>query len=117
MKQNNYTSIGICQVKVSTAKLLENEEKNIIYVAAYLRYQSDIWKSDYPNIENDAAILGTLYNLGHEKRGSGILGYVFGIGNEPRVPNKNPKANEFGNDVEKYMEQMKRLLEEEKCIE
>ena len=140
------TSIGVGQVKVSTARLLEDEgyvekttatwyeklfgmdrnakiaaeledeEKNICYVAAYLRYQTDIWEKEYPEITEDVAVLGTLYNLGHEKRGEGILGYIFGFGNAPRTPHSNPETNSFGNDVEAYYDLIGKLLESE-CVE
>ena len=142
------TSIGIGQVKVSTAKLLEDEgyvektegrkwyeylfsginrndkiamklennEKNISYVAAYLSRQIDVWEGEYPEVSQNIAVLGTLYNLGHEIRGEGILGYIFGIGNKPRIPHSNPQANPFGLDVEKYYDLMGELLESE-CIE
>ena len=50
------TSIGVGQVKVSTARLLEDEEKSICYVAAYLRYQTDIWEKEYPEITEDVAL-------------------------------------------------------------
>ncbi len=86
------TSIGIGQVKVSTAILLEdagylpkteghwysprslqvalkltNEEYNIRCVAAYLKYWTDQWE-DTLNIARKADILGTLYNLGDNAR-------------------------------------------------
>ena len=127
------TSIGVSQVKVSTAELLENKnyvdryclnpnrnmgclsekysdnkrivdnlcdsDKNIEYAAAYLSYLCDVWEPFHPGIRNDSSILGTLYNLGHEKRGKGFMGYMFGVGNQPRVPHVNPEANEFGCDV------------------
>ena len=140
------TSIGVGQVKVSTGRLLEdegyvekttvteyekllginrndkiaieleNEEKNICYVAAYLKYQTDIWEEDYPDITEDIAILGTLYNLGHEKRGKGLLGYIFGFGNTLRTPHSNPVANAFGDDVKLCYDLMGELLESE-CVE
>ena len=123
------TSVGVGQVKMSTAKLLEEEgympslqptkieiksgqyeqtkrlgvlqrdETNIRYVAAYLAYQSDQWRNEFPDIDNRIDILASLYNLGHEQRGEGMLGYVFGIGNKPRNINNNPQSNEFGEDV------------------
>ncbi len=113
------TSIGLGQVKVSTAKLvedkgyipkvsatergwdlpvigpvhgtetmarekrLENNQINIMYVAAYLRYWQDVWEDVYPQISNDPAILGTLYNLGVNAN----------------APNKNPQSTAFGDYV------------------
>lgn len=115
------TSVGVGQVKIKTAKMLEkkgyvkiktkkknhkkyiknvhivyagksykdvyfrllNDEVNIIYVTAYLKYLQDSWKKKYPKIKNDLAILGTLYN-----KGKG-------------TPKKNPKPNKFGKYVKK----------------
>ena len=99
----------------SPIRLLD-EEGNICYVAAYLRYQTDIWEKEYPEITEDVAVLGTLYNLGHEKRGESILGYIFGFGNAPRTPHSNPETNSFGNDVEAYYDLIGKLLESE-CVE
>ena len=135
------TSIGIGQVKVSTAKLLEDKGyisktyfvrfmcvvaaghfpkevkvwyapgygevigsreraiaqrltvnlQNIYYVAAYLSYMQDAWINTY-DISNRPDILGTLFNLGE------------------RTPNTSPKANDFGNEVEKQHAHMLELL-------
>lgn len=137
------TSIGVGQVKVSTAQLLEDKgyvpktivrwyesllgidrkgkiaigldncEKNIQYVAAYLKYQTDIWEPVCPQIRNNPELLGTLYNLGHEIRGDGLLGYILGIGNRYREPHPNPDSNKFGRDVKSYYHLMNGLLEGE----
>ena len=134
------TSIGIGQVKVSTAKMLEDngyiakttysrsevywgtvntywnapgvgevwansreeaiayrltsEGENINYVAAYLKYWQDVWKSTYPEIDGKSDILGTLYNLG----------------DRAKAPNKNPKPNSFGENVKKEYYYMRKLL-------
>ena len=102
------TSIGLAQVKISTAKMLEEEgympritvsdnerktenakriealndpQTNIRYAAAYLKYIQDIWKDVYPEIDGRTAILATLYNTG-------------AYGEEG--PRSNPKPNDFG---------------------
>ena len=91
------TSIGVGQVKVNTAKLMEdlgymepspnrfarikrlNDMRiNIRYTAAYLAYMRDTWKNEYPSIERDVAVWGTLYNIGKTEAHS------------------NPKPNQFG---------------------
>lgn len=74
--------------------LLSNDQYNATAVAAYLQYLIDTWKGEYPNIANDPAILGTLYNLGHEKT----------------TPNSAPKPNDFGKDVAKSEGHVKSLL-------
>ena len=49
---------------------------------------------------NTASIqLGSLYNLSHIDQGDGPLGYIFGIGNKPRLPHENPEPSVFGNRV------------------
>ncbi len=77
----------------------DEAEQLIIDNAEYIKNASEIYEVD------SRVVTGVIYveqvrNVDWKV----ILGYVFGIGNEPRVPNKNPKANEFGNDVEKYIE-------------
>lgn len=138
------TSIGISQVKVSTAKLLldnnyisngfnddslplvndypnsddrnqiidslTDDSKNIQYAAAYLNYLATTWEPYYPEIRSDSQILGTLYNLGHEKRGEGIGGYIFGIGNTPRLPHPSPEANDFGVDVSLNAPKVRKIM-------
>ena len=109
------TSIGLGQVKVSTAIMLEdagyleeteafyvndlyitrqqivtgklmNDDYNIRVVAAYLKYWQDTWGDTY-DISDLPAILATLYNLG----------------TNANAPNKNPKPNPFGQyAAEKY---------------
>jgi len=119
------TSIGIGQVKVSTARMLEDigyvsvtrpykiyanritisreeaiadklmdNEKNIFYVAAYLKYWQDKWADVYPEIAGRSAILGTLYNLG----------------DRANAPNPNPNSNPFGDIVKKNYHCMQELL-------
>ncbi len=124
------TSIGLGQVKVSTAKIvedmgyipktsateggwefpvigpvhgtetmaremrLENNQMNIMYVAAYLRYWQDVWEDVYPQISNDPAILGTLYNLGVNAK----------------APNKSPQSTPFGDYVEENYAYLGQLL-------
>ena len=92
---------------------LENDEKNIRYVAAYLRFMMNRWENEYPDIDDDIVIQGTLYNRGHEKRGKGILRYIFGIGNEPLLPHANPGSDLFGEKVGEYYDLMGELLEGE----
>ena len=83
------TSIGLGQVKISTAAMLVNkgyvdkekvgikdnfdvsyvnslrdDKNNTIFVAAYLQYLIDEWKDEYPDIVNDIGVLSTLYNQG-----------------------------------------------------
>jgi len=116
------TSIGVGQVKVSTACLLEDEgyiEKteslkspsffvsrwymvsvrltdntyNIRCVAAYLRYWQDKWGDVY-DISNKPDILGTLYNLG----------------DRANAPNTNPSANPFGTYVKNKYNYVEQLL-------
>ena len=128
------TSLGIGQVKISSAQLVEDEgyiqfdaedytgfidtgimsrladdEINIMYAAAYLKYQQDQWIDVAPQV-TEPEILGTLYNLGHEERGKGILGYVFGIGNTPRIVHSNPQGNDFGAAVKSNYQRMGDLL-------
>ncbi len=118
------SSIGFCQVKMKTAywievhlndssssycagkkysgllmlsespeeiiSKLENDSLNIMYAAAYLRIIISQWeKTGYP-IDNRADILGTLYSTG-----------LFNRNGKERLPNKNPKANKFGEKVQR----------------
>ena len=116
------TSIGIGQVRVSTAILVEDngymeqsqgfyanqlyisreevvattladDKANIRYVAAYLAYWQDRW-SDTLDISNMPEILGTLYNLG----------------DNANEPNTSPKSNSFGRHVGVAYGMMKMLL-------
>ena len=69
-------------------KKLDNDSLNIMYAAAYLRIIKSRWVRAGCPISGRAEILGTLYSTGIFKRD----------GSE-RKPNKNPKANEFGEKV------------------
>lgn len=135
------TSLGVSQIKLSTAKLMEDkgyidikdgdyegftdvntgdnkrlinrlsdDEINIVYAAAYLRYMLDEWEPLAPQVSSPE-LLGSLYNLGHIDQGDGPLGYIFGIGNKPRLPHDNPKPNPFGNSVKEQYNRMGELLE------
>ena len=44
---------------------------------------TDLWETEYPEISSSPAILGSLYNLGHNK-----------------IPHNNPKPNWFGVEVD-----------------
>ena len=113
------TSLGVGQVKVSTAIMLEDSgyientsnsfpfsrklgiaakleyqpEYNITCVGAYLAYWQDVWK-DTNDISKSPAILATLYNLG--KRAN--------------LPNNNPRANGFGRYIASNYFYVKSLL-------
>ena len=116
------TSIGIGQVRISTAILLEdsgyieesepihvgtihfsreqliqnkldNPEWNIKYVAAYLRYWQDCWQTTL-DISNKPEILATLYNLGENAN----------------APNANPKPNDFGRHAQSVYHHIASLL-------
>ena len=63
-----------------------------MYASAYLRIIINNWnKGGFP-IDNRADILGTLYSTGLFKRNG-----------KERLPNGNPKANEFGKIVGKAL--------------
>lgn len=116
------TSIGLGQVRVETAKMLEDagyiektvgefslfywnprkqkiaakllkDSENIRYVAAYLRYWIDVWGDTY-DISGKAEILATLYNLGKNAN----------------APNTSPRANSFGEFAQSKYEHVKTLL-------
>ena len=74
-------------------KRLEDNEWNITYGAAYLRYLQDLWGEEFPEIATRPDILGALYNLGDKK-----------------PPHSNPKPNEFGERVQKYYDLMESLI-------
>ena len=115
------TSVGIAQVKMSTAKSVEeaglmesidaevygfvvishhklryvrlcDNKTNIRYAAAYLKQLTDAWKPFYKTIAKSPAILGTLYNIG--------------VG----TPHSNPRSNKFGDRVAEEYNKMKELL-------
>lgn len=77
---------------MARVKRLENNEWNIFYVAAYIKYFQDTWEDVFPDIANRPDILATLYNLGHGKN-----------------PNANPKPNDFGENALDYYNKMKCL--------
>ena len=79
---------------IARVKRLENDEYNIYYAAAYLRYMQDIWEKQYPSISRSPGILATLYNIGKEKA------------------HPNPKPNDFGRYVQRKYEHIKELLGE-----
>jgi len=118
------TSIGVGQVRLSTAKMLEDkgyvtksthkvrnwlvtpslrnrltvtrlmdEEQNIMYVAAYLKYMIDVWQKDFPDIHNRIDILATLYNTGKTQSHS------------------NPFPNGFGMYANSYLYEIERLFD------
>ena len=119
------TSIGVSQVKVSTAKILEDsgyiektealvingreilsreeeivmkledDRDNIRYAAAYLEYFQDRWENFYTGISGDVGVLATLYNQG-----------------EISPPHSNPKPNPFGKAAEENYDYVKSLLKE-----
>lgn len=55
----------------------------MIDVSAYIKALEDLWIDEFPEITSSPDILGSLYNLGHEKK-----------------PHSNPKPNWFGEYVE-----------------
>ena len=59
-------------------KLMDNET-NIRYAGAYLKYIEDDWKDEYPVIAEDPYILSTIYNQGNR-----------------RPPHDSPEPNPFG---------------------
>ena len=75
-------------------KRLEDNSWNIMYVAAYIKYFEDTWIDVFPEISSRPDILGTLYNIGHEKTS----------------PNSNPGSNKFGDDVEYFYDLMGEAL-------
>lgn len=75
-------------------KRLEIESENINYVAAYLAYLQDRWRSEYPEIDGHTDILASLYNLGKNAK----------------EPNPNPKPNPFGIQAKKEYAWMRTLL-------
>ena len=66
--------------RMARYKRLEDNETNILYVAAYLRYFVDVWADEFNPIASRTDILATLYNLGHETT----------------EPHPDPKPNDFG---------------------
>jgi len=113
------TSVGVGQVRISTAKFIEeegympetkgqcqsskitwklgNKEGNIRYVAAYIKYFIDLWSEVYPEITQRPDIIATLFNVGHQKTS----------------PNANPESNEFGDYAEIAYNYLKRIFDVE----
>lgn len=75
-------------------KRLEDNRWNIMYVAAYIIAIEDYWIDEYPEIASDPSILGTLYNIGHDKK----------------TPHSNPEPNDFGKNVEYFYNLMGEAL-------
>lgn len=122
------TSIGLAQVTLGTAKLLETQGRmpaipsnpfrffgsentmrvealadpatNLRYAAANLRSLIELWKRDYPKVADDPEILATLHNLGR-----------WHPDGQPRIPNDHPCSNDFGKDVLASYDAMKALLD------
>lgn len=117
------TSIGIGQIRVKTAELLEkyypnlkshykedsftntniarigrlrNPLINVRYVAAKINFTQERWAKAGLDIQNRPEILGTLYNIEDVEK--------------PIEPHPNPKANEFGNGVKNNYDRIKKLL-------
>ena len=118
------TSIGIGQVRVETARSLENifpvlnplDKKNdpwadsntvrverlkdpwtnIRYVAAKIKFDLDRWNSAGIDISNRPEIIGTLYNIEDVDK--------------PIKPNVNAKPNDFGIEVRENYNRVKELL-------
>jgi hypothetical protein len=117
------TSIGIGQVRVNTARDLENiypalypgkddsltindtfirverlkdPYTNIRYVAAKLHFSEVRWKKEGFDIGGKPEILGTLYNIEDL--------------NNPVEPHAAPQTNDFGAGVKENYEKVRRLL-------
>ncbi|MDI1433205.1 PAAR domain-containing protein [Polyangium sorediatum] len=75
-------------------KRLEVNSINTLYAAAYMRYFINEWSTEFPLVAARPDILGTLYNLGHEKTS----------------PHGNPQVNDFGEDVLRLYPLMASLL-------
>lgn len=79
---------------MSREKRLENNEWNSIYVAGYLTYFWDTWKSKFPSLRQRPDIWASLYNLGHVDK----------------PPHAKPDPNPFGLYADKYYDMMYLLL-------
>ncbi|MBU1180154.1 DUF1402 family protein [Patescibacteria group bacterium] len=117
------TSVGVGQVRVATAGLLENyydelklpirknlfidltpvrverlkdPQINIRYVAAKINFSQNRWAKAGYNISKKPEILGTLYNIEDI--------------NNPIKPHPNPKANKFGKGVKRNFKKVQKLL-------
>lgn len=117
------TSIGVGQIRVKTAELLEEHYPNldphrlesifveyntvrvmrlkdpltnIRYVAAKIHFSQSRWKKAGFDIKNNPEILGTLYNIEDIKN--------------PIEPHSNPETNEFGEGVKQNYNKVKKLL-------
>jgi len=76
------------------AKKLQDDKTNIRYAAAYMKCIIDIWKSVYPEIDNQAAIMATLYNMGEYGGEKGVHSY----------PTSSPFGNYAGKNYNKMLE-------------
>ena len=117
------TSIGVAQVRVTTALMLENKgyieksprviingqemisrweeivtrlmdnQTNTKYAAACLKYYQDRWRKKFPEIHGRTAILATLFNQGEKK-----------------PPHSNPSPNSIGNFAKNNHNHVRSLL-------
>ncbi|MCL2611345.1 MAG: hypothetical protein FWE02_06685 [Defluviitaleaceae bacterium] len=119
------TSLGVGQVRISTARRMEeaglmpvpppavthdhsgfghfysqnagriialnNPRTNVLYAAAYLRYQTNRWQDEFPSISNRPDILATVYNIRN-------------------TPNSSPGSNDFGRFAAHHHDRMHVLL-------
>jgi hypothetical protein len=118
------TSIGIGQVRIKTAALLENKfpelnplirlkdpfaDSNIVrverlkdpltnlrYVAAKIKFDIDRWNAAGYSINDKVDILGTLYNIEEI--------------DHPVVPHPSPEPNNFGVGTQNNYDRVKKLL-------
>ena len=80
-------------------KRLEDDFLNIMYVAAYIKALEDLWSKEFPEIGTRPDILGSLYNLGHEK-----------------TPHDAPQANWFGQQTAYFYDLMEETLNWERLM-
>ena len=77
--------------RLGRIQVLQNPRTNIMYAAAYLRYQTNRWKNDFPQISHRPDILATVYN-------------------RKNYPHENPGSNPFGRFVAANYNRMSELL-------